>query len=52
MSEPFGSPRLNAGGLPSTWAQAEGLKVHPASHFFTPPSKTGLRTVERVKKVE
>jgi len=45
MSEPFGSPRLNAGGLPSTRAQAEGLKVHPEPRFFTPTSKTVLRMV-------
>ena len=49
-SEPFGSPRLNTGGLPSARAQAEGLKVHPEPRFFTPPSKTGLRAAERVKQ--
>ena len=49
-SDPFGSSRLNAESLPSTRAQAEGLKVHPEPRFFTPPSKTGLRAAERVKK--
>lgn len=36
-------------GLPSTRAQAEGLRVDPERRFFTLPSKTGLGAAEWVK---
>ena len=35
--------------LPSTRAQAEGLKVHPEPRFLTPPLKVVLHAAERVK---
>jgi hypothetical protein len=35
-------------GLPSTRAQAEGLRVDPERRFSTTPSKAGLGAVERV----
>jgi len=35
--------------LPSTRAQAEGLRVDPERRFFTPPSKAGLGAAEWVK---
>ena len=42
------APRPKGRSLPSTRAQAEGLKVHPEPRFVTPPSKAGLRAVEWV----
>ena len=36
-------------GLPSTQAQAEGLRVDPGRRFFTLPSKTGLGAAQWVK---
>ena len=44
------TPRSEAQGLPSTRAQAEGLRVDPERRFFTPPSKAGLGAGERVKE--
>ena len=38
-------------GLPSAQAQAEGLEVHPEPRSCTPPSKAGLRAVERVNQL-
>jgi len=38
-------------GLPSTRAQAEGLRVDPEPRSFTPSSKTGLGTAERVNQI-
>ena len=45
------TPEPEGRGLPSTRAQAEGLKVHPEPRPFTPSSKAGLRAAERVKKL-
>ena len=44
------APRPEGQSLPSTRAQAEGLKVHPEPRLLIPPLKAGLRAVERVKK--
>jgi len=44
------TPRSEAQGLPSTRAQAEGLRVDPERRFFTPPSTVGLGAAERVKE--
>jgi endonuclease-3 len=38
-------------GLPSARAQAEGLRVDPEPHFFTPSSKRERDAGERVKKI-
>jgi peptidoglycan/xylan/chitin deacetylase (PgdA/CDA1 family) len=43
------TPQSEGQGLPSTRAQAEGLRVDPERRFSTPPSKTRLGAVERVK---
>jgi hypothetical protein len=37
--------------LPSTRAQAEGLRVDPERRFFTPPLKAGLGAAEWVNLV-
>ena len=39
-------------GLPSTRAQAEGLRVDPEPRFSTPPSKARLGAAEWVKIIE
>jgi outer membrane protein assembly factor BamD len=44
------TPRPEDRGLPSTRAQAEGLRVNPERHLFTPPSKAGPGAAEWVKK--
>jgi hypothetical protein len=46
------TPRPEGRGLPSTQAQAEGLRVDPERRFFTPPSKAGLGAAEWVKGEE
>jgi hypothetical protein len=43
------TPRPAGQGLPSTRAQAEGLRVDPEARFLTPSLKTGLGAAERVK---
>jgi predicted amino acid racemase len=47
----FSTPRPESRGLPSTRAQAEGLKVHLEPCSSTPPSKAGFRTVKRVNQL-
>jgi transcriptional regulator with XRE-family HTH domain len=42
------TPRPEGQGLPSTRAQAEGLRVDPEPRFLTPSLKTGLGAAERV----
>jgi len=44
------TPQHKCWGLPSTRAQAEGLRVDPERRFFTPPSKAGLGAAEGVNK--
>ena len=46
------TPRSEDRGLPSTRAQAEGLKVHPEPRFPTPPLKAELGAVERVNNFD
>ena len=43
------TPRPEGQGLPSTRAQAEGIRVDPEPRFSTPSLKTGLSAAERVK---
>ncbi len=42
--------RPEGSDLPSTRAQAVGLKVHPKPRSSTPPSKAGLHAAERVNR--
>jgi hypothetical protein len=46
------TPRHKCRGLPSTRAQAEGLRVDPERRFPSPPSKAGLSAVERVNNTK
>ncbi len=44
------APRHKRRSLPSTRAQAEGLRVDPERRLVSPPLKAGLSAVERVKE--
>jgi hypothetical protein len=44
------TPEPKSRGLPSTRAQAEGLRVDPEPRSFTPSSKMGLGAAERVNR--